>query len=37
MNKEEVEAVVVGQVVALVEQLVRLSLMLQMLQMKHHS
>jgi hypothetical protein len=37
MNKEEVEAVVVGQVVALVEQLVRLSLMLQILQMKHHS
>jgi hypothetical protein len=37
MNKEVVVEVVLDQVVGLEEQLVRLSLMLQMLQMKHHN
>jgi hypothetical protein len=37
MNKEVVVEVVVDQVVGLEEQLVSLSLMMQMLQMKHHS
>ena len=37
MNKEEEAVVVVDQVVGLEEQLVSLSLMLQILQMKHHS
>jgi hypothetical protein len=37
MNKVVVVVVRVGQVVGLEEQLVSLSLMLQILQMKHHS